>query len=154
MYGTTKLSVPKDVTALCEDIARGYERRKKDYENKRIDIIYSHSSGFEGAVGGSRSAGNTSDPSAAKAERLMRLEKSLDAQFLKAVEQSLMMLGTDISRDSRERLRKAVILNCENGREYPFEYLGIDEFSRREFYRRRKSFIIGIGAILGLIDND
>jgi hypothetical protein len=28
--------------------------------------------------------------------------------------------------------------------------LGIDEFSRRDFYRRRKRFIAGIAAQLGL----
>ena len=156
MNGITKneLSkrIPKDVTALCEQIVRGHERRKKDYENKRLDIIYARSSGFENAIGGSKSAGNWSDSSFAKAERLEKLESCLDAKFIRAVEQSLLGLGEDVSRDSRERLRKAVMLNCENGREYPYEVLNIDEFSRRDFYRRRKSFIVGIGATLGLID--
>ncbi|MCL1788846.1 MAG: hypothetical protein FWG33_00635 [Oscillospiraceae bacterium] len=152
MNRMTKISISKDTEALCELIARGHERRKKAFENKRLDIIYSHSSGFEGAVGGSKSAGTISDPSAVKAERLERLETSLDAKFLKAVEQSLVLLGADVSRESREKLRKAVLLNCENGREYPYELLNIDEFSRRGFYRRRKMFITGIGIALGLAD--
>ncbi|MCL2070756.1 MAG: hypothetical protein FWH07_00785 [Oscillospiraceae bacterium] len=153
MSKSAKIRIPKDVTALCEQVAKGYERRKKDYENRRMDIIYSHTSGFEGAVGGAR-GNSVSDPSAAKAERLEKLEESLDAKFVRAVERAIISLGADVARDSREKLRKAVLLNCENGHEYPYEILGIDEFSRREFYRRRKSFIVEIGAELGLLNFD
>ena len=149
----SKIEIPKDVAVLCEQIAKGHARRKKSYENKRLDIIYSGaaSGSFADRVGGAKGSG-VSDPNAVKAERLERLESSLDAHFVKAVEQALLMLGADVSQESQKRLRKAVLINCENGKEYPFEFLGLDEFSRRDFYRRRKRFIIGIGAELGLID--
>ena len=152
MKKTAKNCVPEYVAVLCEQIVKGHEKRKKDYESKRTDIIYSHSSGFDEAVGASRGVGHISNSCATKAERLEQLEDSLNAQFLRAVEQSLVSLGDDVPRDSREKLRKAVLLNCESGREFPFEILGIDEFSRRDFYRRRKRFILGVGAALGLTE--
>jgi hypothetical protein len=145
-----RIKTPKDVELLCELIAQGYERRKKDYETRRLEIIYSGGGSFADHVS-SRSIGNISDQTERKAERLEELERGLDGKFLKAVEQSLMKIGTDVRRDLRERLRKAVLLNCENGREYPYEVLNIDEFSRRDFYRRRKAFVRGIGVELGLV---
>jgi hypothetical protein len=144
-----KNKIPKDVTALCEQVVKGYERRKKDYENKRLDIIYHSGGGLTDFVGG-RAAGSISNPNACKAERLEKLEESLDYKLIRAVDESLMMLGADFSRDLRDRLRTAVMLNCENGREFPYEVLNIDEFSRRDFYRKREKFITGIAAVLGL----
>jgi len=148
----TKEKTPDDVVSLCEGIARGYNRRKKDYENRRLDIVYagSVSTAFCDLVGGAK--GNaTSDPVARKAERLEKLENSLDARFIHAVEQSLAHVGADVTRELREKLRRAVMLNCENGRDFPYELLNIDEFSRRDFYRRRRAFVEGIGAVLGLV---
>ncbi|MCL2755352.1 MAG: hypothetical protein FWD35_06530 [Oscillospiraceae bacterium] len=150
MKTSAKIKTPDDVVSLCEGIARGYNRRKKDHESKRLDIIYSGATAFSDHVGGAR--GNaTSDPVARKAERLEALESCLDAQFIGAVEQSLTRVGADVPRELREKLRRAVMLNCESGREFPFEILNIDEFSRRDFYRRRKAFIMGIGEVLGLV---
>jgi len=147
-----RITPPKDVVAMCEQIVRGYDRRKKEYERSRVDIVYRRASGGMTDFIAERNASNISDPTERKAEQLERLEDSLDVKFMRAVEQSLLMLGTDVSRDSRERLCKAVLLNCENGREYPYEMLNIDEFSRRDFYRRKKRFIMGVGVVLGVID--
>ncbi|MDR0223181.1 MAG: hypothetical protein LBI38_06590 [Oscillospiraceae bacterium] len=143
-----KTTPPKDVMRLCEEIAKGHERRKKAYERKRLDIIYSTGGGF---VELGRNS-DISDPVAKKTERLENLEKGLDAKFIRAVEQSLSASGTDVSWESREKLRKALMLNCESGRDYPYELLGIDEFSRRDFYRRKGRFIAEIASALGLAD--
>jgi hypothetical protein len=152
MNRVKETKAPKDVVSLCEGIVRGHERRRKDYENRRLDIIYSGGSVvYSDYVGGAR--GNAvSDPSARKAERLEKLENSLDAKFLHAVEQSLVSAGADVARELAVRLRKAIMLNCESGHEYPYEKLNIDEFSRRDFYRRRKAFIVGVGEVLGLVE--
>jgi hypothetical protein len=146
----TKLTqIPKDVLALCEEIAKGYQRRKKDFENKRYDVIY-----FAGKqadyVGGAR-GNSASDPVARKAERLEALENSLDAVFLRAVEKSFVAIGADVTREMREKLRKAIILNCEDGRKFPYDRLDVSEFTKSDFYRRRKNFVVGIGANLGLV---
>jgi hypothetical protein len=146
-----KLKVPKDVTALCEQVAKGYERRKKSYEQQRMDIIYRQPSGGADFVGG-HTPGRNGNPTAFKAERLLKLENGLDMQMIRAVDEALLMTGTDVSRDSREKLRKALLLNCEDGKEFPFEVLGLDGFSRSEFYRRKRMFIAGIGAALGLVE--
>jgi len=145
MTGQGKRTPPKDVIRLCEEIVRGYERRKHAYEQRRLDIVYYRGGGF--------SAGrnpNMSDTVADKTERLEKLEESMDVKFIRAVEQSLAAVGDDVVYESRERLRKAILLNCENGRDYPYEMLDADEFSRRDFYRRRQKFIIGVAAALGL----
>jgi len=146
---TNKNSVPKDVMAMCEEVVRGYERRKKVYENRRLDIIYRGGGAMSDYIGGTKSTG-VSDTTATKSERLEALEDSLDVRLMRAVEQSLSAVGSDVSRDSRERLRRAFLLNCENGREFPYELLNVDEFSRTDFYRRKKRFIAGVSEVLGL----
>jgi len=145
MTGRKRLP-PKDVMKICEEIIRGYERRKRAYEQRRMDIVYYRGGGF---MGTGRNP-NTHDVVAEKTERLEKLERGLDAKFLRAVEQSLSEVGEDVAAEPRERLRKAVLLNCESGRDYPYEMLNIDEFSRRDFYRRRQKFIAGVAEILGL----
>ena len=141
---TSNDKLPKDVTSLCEQIVKGYERRKKDYKNKCIDIIYSHGSGVVEAT----AKQGTSDPCTAKTERLEQLEGSLDVKLMRAVEASLSMTGTDVGGDSCTRLHNAILLNCENGREFPYEVLNIDEFSRSDFYRRKRRFLKGIAEQL------
>ena len=148
-----KIEIPKDVTVLCEQVAKGYERRKKDYERRRADIMFRAGSGcFSEFVGASRSTGSTSDPTAVKAERLESLDNSLDVKLIRAVDEALYLITTGVMRDYREKLCKAILLNCEDGREFPFEVLGLDGFSRAEFYRRKKRFIAGIGVVLGLVE--
>jgi hypothetical protein len=154
---TAKIKMSKDTEAVCESIAKGYDRRKREYNSRRKNIIY-EGGGFDYSnhIGSAGSAKGThiADPSARKAERLEALENSLDVKFLRAVEQSLAMSGSDVADDSRTRLHNALLLNCESGRSYPYELLNIDEFSRRDFYRRRKRFIRGIGVILGLAESE
>ena len=141
--------IPKDVQAICEQLAKGYERRRKDYQNRRNDIIYSGGVSYADMVGGSRGNGTT-DTVASKTERLENLEACIDVKLMRAVEQSLSATGADVPRNLRERLHKAIMLNVESGKDYPYELLNIDEFSRSEFYRRRKGFVRGIGVELGL----
>ncbi|MCL1866426.1 MAG: hypothetical protein FWF82_03345 [Oscillospiraceae bacterium] len=145
-----KKTALKDTMALCEEIVKGHVRRQKALENKRADIIHAGGSvSYSEHVGGSR--GNAvSDPTAKKTEKLEKLENGLDALFIRVVEETLADTGKDVVRDSRDKLRKAIMLNCENGRAFPYEMLGIDEFSRSEFYRRRKVFITQVAQRLGL----
>jgi len=146
-----KNKTPKDVTALCEQVIRGYDRRRKDYHNKRDDIIYSCGVNYSGIVGGAR-GNDKSDPTERKAERLQKLEDSLDFRLMRAVEQSLLSTGTDVSESAQRKLHNAIMLNIENGKEYTYELLNIDEFSRSDFYRRKRKFIKGVGLELGLIE--
>jgi hypothetical protein len=146
-----KITVPKDVQAICEQVARGYERRKKEFARRRADIIYRGIGvSCEGRVGSG--AGRISDPCAVKAEQLEKLDGSLNARLIRAVDESLVMLTASFPRDSGEKLCKAILLNCEDSREHPYEFLGLDEVSRTEFYRRKKKFIKCIGVVLGLVD--
>ncbi|MCL1881095.1 MAG: hypothetical protein FWF76_02845 [Oscillospiraceae bacterium] len=145
--------LPTDIISLCEDIAKGYNRRRKDYENRRLDIMYHSGARFENYTGGAKGIA-VSNPVARKVERLERLESGLDYKFIKAVENSLSKAGSDLPNDCRKRLTNALMLNSENGKDFPYEKLGLDEFSRRDFYRRRKKFIIGIGAFLGILTVD
>ena len=143
-----KFNTPKYLMKLCEEIAKGYEMHKTVYEQKRMDIIYSTYSG-EAVISRSPNR-NTSSAIESKAERLEKLEGSVNARLVRAVEQALTAVGADVADESRRKLRKAILLNIESGREFPYEELNIDEFSRRDFYRRRGRFIEGIAAGLGL----
>ena len=141
--------VPSDVVALCEQIAKGHERRLAEYKAKRLDILYYSGCGGDN-IGGTRST-DISDTTAKKAQRLEELEQSLDARFVEAVEQAIVSVGFGKNEEFRARLRKAIILNCVNGKEHPYQYLNIDEISRAEFYRHRKGFFRRIAKELGLI---
>ena len=75
-----------------------------------------------------------------------------DVQRIQAVEYALDQIGHDIQDyDTRRRLRNAIVLNCESGKKYPFERLNADGFSRRDFYRRKDSFLFSVAKYMGIV---
>lgn len=71
---------------------------------------------------------------------------------MEAVEQALVSVGADIQAEEvREQLRKAILLNVESGRAYPYERLGVECMGRSEFYRRKDRFLADIAAYLGML---
>lgn len=63
-----------------------------------------------------------------------RLLSAVDAAIGKALE------GVN-AEDVRERLRKAILLNCDDRDRYPYRYTGLDGISERDFYRRKGRFL-------------
>lgn len=80
-----------------------------------------------------------------------RVHLPQDVQRIHAVEYALNQIGHDIQDcDTRQRLRNAIVLNCESGKQYPFERLAVDGFSRSEFYRRKDKFLYSVAKYMGI----
>jgi hypothetical protein len=50
----------------------------------------------------------------------------------------------------QDALQDAIMLNCMNGRKYPFERLYVVGLGRSEFYRIRDAFFRSIAEEIGL----
>lgn len=75
-----------------------------------------------------------------------------ERERMEAVEQALVSVGEDIpAEEVRAQLRKAILLNVESGRAYPYERLGVECLGRSEFYRRKDRFLADIAAHLGML---
>lgn len=80
-----------------------------------------------------------------------RVHLPQDVQRIHAVEYALNQIGHDNQDcDTRQRLRNAIVLNCESGKQYPFERLAVDGFSRSEFYRRKDKFLYSVAKYMGI----
>jgi len=85
-------------------------------------------------------------------QALERLERSPDARRVAAVDKAKLLIGNDLQDEElRRKLTNAILLNCESGRNYPFEILGVDFLGRSNFYDRRTDFLADVAKIFGII---
>lgn len=122
--------IPDDVKQVSLWIIRGYDRRVKWYKEQRAVAA-----------------------SAVKPEKAaQKLERSEEVKRMKAVEQATVCIATDVRSDKlRISIRKAILLNCRSGRQYPYERLGELGISRSEFYRRKDEFLRTVAELLGMV---
>lgn len=133
------MKIPYHIKQEALWIVRGYEVRKRNYAQMRADIL---NQSVSGAGDGTPHAHNAESQVEQKALQLEKLEKYPEVRKMRAVEYAERQIGQDVlNEDTRNRLREAIIQNCKSGRRYPFERLGVDEFSRRDFYRRKDKFL-------------
>lgn len=154
-----KQKLPWDIKQECLWIVRGYARRVKQYHEQRQDVIdegganyttYTHNGEQRRAY--PAHSNNTGRPTEDKQARLDAIEKYPETRKMRAVEQAKLMVGEGIgNREIRQRLTQGITLNCESGRNYPFEYLNLSEFSKRDFYRRKDRFLIEVAKYLNMI---
>lgn len=153
--------LPADVKQECIWIVRGYKRRVDAYLAARRDIIDGTSCRYE-IVKDKRtgkyirvyppSGHVASRSSEEKTMQLAAIEEWPETKRMRAVEQAKLQVGTDVvNSESRMKLLDAILLNCAGGRKYPFRVLNITEFSERDFYRRRDTFLADVAKYLGLI---
>ena len=162
--------LPDDVRKFCIALVQGYERRKKEYNLLRADLINTTpcnivkipESGkkanadqcpderkWEGAwIPGSHYASRTTEDIT---DRVMELEKLPETQYMRAVEYAIGNVGRDLSEDGRDRLVAAIFKSCVQGRKYPFERLGIEGMERSCFYDRRMKFLIDVAKFLQIV---
>lgn len=150
-----------DIKQTALWIYRGYNRRVKWYYQARKDIIESSPQSFSTYIDPAHGdecrqyyshTNSNNDAMASKVIRLGDLEANPEYKRMRSVEEAKLRIGCDVeSEEVRERLIRGVCLNCESGREYPYEYLNLPEFSRMDFYRRRDSFLRSIAEYLDLI---
>lgn len=153
--GPTKL--PWDVKQQCLWIVRGYERQRREYMRARREILDAGGSRFTTyTVNGEErraylpGSGNASRTTEDKQMRLEALEHTLAFRQMRAVEHARAHIGAELPGDLQDQLRDAIMLNCMDGRRYPFERLYVLGISRRDFYRRRDAFFREIAQELQL----
>ena len=158
-----KDKLPWDIKQECLWIVRGYDRRVKQYIAERQDIIeagggnyvtYTH---VENGKPEERReymphSNNTGRPIEDKQSQLEAVEHYPETLKMRAVEHAKLRIGLDCAGEEvRQRLADGIILNCESGRKYPFEYLNLPEFSRMDFYRRKDTFLMDVAKFLRMI---
>lgn len=122
-----KHTMPEDVRALCVAHVQGYERRCRELRAKR---------------GG-------------KAAQSLLEQKggNQDKQSVVAVEIALIQALQGIkNQEIRTHLRKALLLNICNRKEYPYERLYVPTVGKKEFYRRKQDLLMALADLLGYLE--
>lgn len=135
----------KDRQQICLGILRGHERRLHEYKNARQKLLREDLCNKEIPVG------MQLDCPVEKEDPLLSLDAHPEARRIRAVELACRTIGEDIpDEEVRRRLCESILLNCKNGRVYPFELLNLTEFSRMDFYRRKHRFLYQLALNLEL----
>lgn len=155
----SKSKLPRDIQQQCLWIVRGYERCKRDYNERRRDILdgggarYTEYKAANGEMcraylPGSHTASRTTED---KQMQLAALENTIAYKQMLAVEHARDRIGSGLPDMMRDLLRKSIMLNCSNGRTYTYERLYTVGISRAQFYRYREAFFYDIANELGII---
>jgi hypothetical protein len=154
----TKYKLPDDVRQSVLGYVRGYKRRVKWYKDQREAIIYRTPVRFETYIPDPahpsqswayQPRGNgTSNPTLNAADALVELESHPEVRIMRAVEQAQVAVGVEVrSEQERNKLRRAVLDSCVDGRDFMFEYTAL-AMGRSSFYRARQRFLWQIAKIL------
>lgn len=159
----TKL-LPDDVRQTCIQIVRGYDRRVREFYNRRRDIIEGVPTRFEvikdkenpedwqkSAHFYPPSSHSPSKVAEDKAMQLLGLEELADTKRMRAVEAAKESIGLDLPEPMRRKLVDAVMLNCKSGKKYRYEILDLEGIGRTDFYNRRTMFLYDIAKRLELL---
>lgn len=141
-----KYKLPPDVKTACISYVRGYERRVKEYHQKRDDIL---NSGKTVSYDISRVMGGGGGGEAFnKTIQLQKIETHFDTKIIRAVEQAKNGIGSDIWDDEqRRKLIDTVWDCCIEGRRFVFRYYNL-KMDKATFYRRRNKFLYNIAKYL------
>lgn len=163
-----KEPLPWDVKQQCLWIVRGYERARREYLKQRRGILDAGGGGsgttYLAEIGkgedgkpkyeerraflpASHSASRTTENIAMQ---LAGLESTQSFRQMRAVEHARARIGEGLPDALRDALQDAIMLNCQNGRKYPFERLYVVGISRTVFYEIRDSFFRNIAQEIGL----
>jgi len=114
--------IPDDVRQTCIQIVRGYDRRKREYYDRRRDIIEGSSARFEvikdkedpedwkkNSYFYPPSSHNVSKTGEDKAIQLLSLEELPDTKRMRAVEEARATIGLDLPEGMRNKLVDAIM---------------------------------------------
>lgn len=154
-----KRDLDDDIKQQALWIVRGYKASLRRYMAARQDVILATPCSFGEYVSGGETrrqyfphSSEAGRPVENMQQALERLERSPDARRVAAVDKAKLLIGNDLQDEElRRKLTNAILLNCESGRNYPFEILGVDGLSRRDFYRRRNRFLQDVAEKFGII---
>ncbi len=141
------MDLPVDIQQQCLWIVRGYERTRKEYTEARKMILDAESSSFHSSrvqiSGFSRATEND-------AARLAAIDNYPAFLRMFAVEHALDAVTKAFPLELKPKIKKALLLSCQDGREWPFERLDAPGLSRSGFYRMRRRFLLSIAQELKL----
>lgn len=156
--------LPDDVRLTCIQLVRGYERRVRDYYDRRREIIEGSPAHYQvvkdkddpddwrkNTYAYAPSSHYTSRAGEDKAMQLIGLEELPETKRMRAVEEAKRGIGLDLPEVMQAKLVDAIVLNCKSGRRYPYEYLDVEGIGRTDFYQRRTRFLMDIAKYLDLI---
>ena len=154
-----KRDLDDDIKQQALWIVRGYKASLRRYMAARQDVILATPCSFGEYVSEGETrrqyfphSSEVGRPVENMQQALERLEQSPDASRVAAVDKAKRLIGEDLQDgELRRKLTNAILLNCESGRNYPFEILGVDGLSRRDFYRRRNRFLHDVAEKFGII---
>lgn len=152
-------ALDEDIKQQALWIVRGYKASLRRYMAARQDVILATPCSFGEYVAGEETcrqyfphSSDVGRPVENMQQALERLEQSPDARRVAAVDKAKLLIGEDLQDgELRRKLTNAILLNCESGRNYPFEILGVDGLSRMDFYRRRNRFLQTVAENFGLV---
>ena len=153
-----------DVRQTCIQIVRGYDRRVREYYDRRREIIDGTPARHEvikdkeapedwqkNSYFYPPSSHNASRTGEDKTMELMGLEELPETKRMRAVEEARASIGLDLPEGMRNKLVDAIMLNCKSGKKYRYEILDVEGIGRTDFYTRRTMFLIDIAQRLGLM---
>lgn len=156
--------LPDDVKQNCLSLVRGYARRKREYNQKRQELM-SRSNDKVVTIRDREDPENERKsvgvmlPGAHKvsrtteniAERMLALEDHPDTIRMRAVEYAESRIGADLPEGQRKLLQKAILSSCIQGKKCPFERLHVEGMERSCFYDRRMRFLVDIAIFMDMI---
>lgn len=144
----------RDTLKAALYIVRGQPRRVERYNEARAEIMESSPASFvdyklpdgtAARVFMPSSKGATSDATAARAAALIALDEKPEARTMRAVDDAAARIGADLeSKRLAAKLRKAILLNCYNGRWNTYERVAPAGIGRSDFYERRAAFLADV----------
>ena len=154
-----KKAIDEDIKQQALWIVRGYKASLRRYMAARQDVILATPCSFGEYVSEGETrrqyfphSSEVGRPVENMQQALERLEQCPDARRVAAVDKAKLLIGEDLQDEElRRKLTNAILLNCESGRNYPFEILGVDGLSRMDFYRRRNRFLQTVAENFGLV---
>lgn len=158
---TPAQKLPWAVKKRCLLMVADYDRARLECQRRRKEILDAGGERYETyeLVSGKKvemarayqpgggGAGRTTEQIAM---RLEALESTSTFKDLRAVEHARARIGAGMPEMLADKLREAIMINCQSGRRYPFERLFVVGISRSEFYRIRDEFLRQIATERGL----
>lgn len=157
-----KYKMPSDVRRTVIGIVQGYERRKIELRRDEEDILSLGSGKFETVTDDKgketerafmpSGKGGKSSAVENQALRLVNLHNSFDYKCNEAIDKSLAELPLNgYNPDLAKKVREKIMLSCQIGRQFNFEYSGLTGISRRTFYRLRSRFLFSVAKKLDFL---
>lgn len=155
-----KYKLPSDVRRTVIGIVCGYHRRKKELIQKENEICSVSGGKYETIPNEdwhkevrvympSVSSGKVVSVVENQANELFKLHESFDYRCNEAIEKALNELELDsYNKELSDKIKKDIIISCEEGKKFKFYRSGIDGISESTFYRLRLRFLYSVAKKL------